>query len=155
MSSRPKIRWCTLESDKATMDIPAPFCGMVKAVRIKVGDKVAEGNLILTMEVSAGASRSSLQKNRRLQAAAPVAPAAPIAETKPAPRWQARRRFRPWSPAANVHASPSVRAFARELGVDLTQVNGSGPKRRILREDVQAYVKAELSKPRGAAQRAG
>ena len=146
----------TLESDKATMDIPAPFGGTVKAVRIKAGEKVAEGSLILTMEVAEGAVR---------QPAAP-APAAPapssVAAAKPAPQPAAGLNRRPPTLSAGelavaaesggkVHASPSVRAFARELGVDLSLVNGSGPKRRILKEDVQAFVKAELAKPRGGA----
>ncbi len=147
----------TLESDKATMDIPAPFGGVVKSVRIKAGEKAAEGTLILTMAVTEGAVS---------QSAAPAAPVSPpVAEAKPVQQTAAA----PTPPApqlspaplvrgetvvessGKVHASPSVRAFARELGVDLTLVNGSGPKRRVLKEDVQAFVKAELAKPRGAA----
>lgn len=141
----------TLESDKASMDIPAPFSGKVKSVRVRAGEKVAEGSLILTMEVAEGIAA---------QPAAPVPPPAvsapqPVVEAKPAPQPVAN----PTPPApvvkaeggGKIHASPSVRAFARELGVDLSQVNGSGPKRRILKEDVQAFVKAELAKPRGAA----
>lgn len=140
----------TLESDKATMDIPAPFSGTVKSVRVKAGEKVAEGSLILTMEAEAVSP-----------AAAPASPAPapqPVAETKAAPQPTAAPTPSPALPrntvaesGGKVHASPSVRAFARELGVDLSLVNGSGPKRRILKEDVQAFVKAELAKPRGAA----
>lgn len=149
----------TLESDKATMDIPAPFAGKVKAIRIKAGEKASEGTLILTMEAEESASASTAPAAAPAKAA-PVSP--PAAEVKPAP--QPATAPAPQLPSAppvrgelvvesggKVHASPSVRAFARELGVDLSQVNGSGPKRRILKEDVQAFVKAELAKPRGAA----
>lgn len=137
----------TLESDKATMDIPAPFGGTVKAVRIKAGDKVAEGSLILTLEAAEGAALS-------VPATAPApAPSAPVpqsvAETRPTPIAPVAAVVE--SSGGKIHASPSVRAFARELGVDLALVNGSGPKRRILKEDVQAFVKAELAKPRGGA----
>jgi pyruvate dehydrogenase E2 component (dihydrolipoamide acetyltransferase) len=146
----------TLESDKATMDIPAPFAGKIKAVRLKAGEKAAEGTLILTMDVEEGVLSAATVP---APASAPVAPAPHVAESKPAP--QPAQAAAPASVAAavsaveagtgKVHASPSVRAFARELGVDLSLVNGSGPKRRVLKEDVQAFVKAELAKPRGAA----
>ena len=146
----------TLESEKATMDIPAPWSGKVTAVRTRAGEKVAEGTLILLMEVSeADAPPAAPEKPapaatpavpppapapaEPAKAAAPPAPSAPAAVTESG------------EAAAKVHASPSVRAFARELGVSLALVNGSGPKRRILKEDVQAFVKAELSRPRGAA----
>lgn len=143
----------TLESDKATMDIPAPFGGTVKSVRLKAGEKASEGTLILTMEVTEDAVNQPA-------APAPAAPASPPAvEVKAAVSAPSIPQTPPPSlvkepvveSSGKVHASPSVRAFARELGVDLTLVNGSGPKRRVLKEDVQAFVKAELAKPRGAA----
>ncbi|MHB1291707.1 MAG: dihydrolipoyllysine-residue acetyltransferase [Sulfuricella sp.] len=143
----------TLESEKATMDIPAPWSGKVTAVRTKAGEKVSEGSLILLMEVAeegkapAGKTAAPAPQPATPVTSAPavvepvkaVAPAAPAA---PAP-------LADTGDNAKVHASPSVRAFARELGVNLALVNGSGPKRRILKEDVQAFVKAELSRPRG------
>lgn len=145
----------TLESDKATMDIPAPFAGKVKTVRLKAGEKAAEGTLILTMEaeesvsaapVAAPASPAPVSPSPQPVAEARLVPvAAPVAVPAPTPVSSAIE-----TSAGKVHAGPSVRAFARELGVDLSLVNGSGPKRRILKEDVQAFVKAELSKPRGA-----
>lgn len=143
----------TLESDKATMDIPAPFAGKVKAIRLKAGEKAAEGTLILTMEVAENVSATPAAASTP-EPETPVSPA--VTDSKPAPVVAAPA---PVVPAVTgvepstgrVHASPSVRAFARELGVDLALVNGSGAKRRILREDVQAFVKAELAKPRGAA----
>ncbi|MFN3398568.1 MAG: biotin/lipoyl-containing protein, partial [Sulfurimicrobium sp.] len=143
----------TLESDKASMDIPAPFGGTVKSVRVKAGEKVAEGSLILTMEVAQDVAAEAV-------APAPAVPVStPVAEASAAPRQIAAQpaQVAQASPAGGtesggkVHASPSVRAFARELGVELSLVNGSGPKRRILKEDVQAFVKAELAKPRGGA----
>jgi pyruvate dehydrogenase E2 component (dihydrolipoamide acetyltransferase) len=142
----------SLESEKATMDIPAPWSGKVTAMRTKVGEKVAEGSLILLMEVAPAAKPAAAAAQpaaTAVPAPAPVeparavaapAPAAPIAPPPPADSGE----------GAKVHASPSVRAFARELGVNLVLVNGSGPKRRILKEDVQAFVKAELAHPRGA-----
>ncbi len=150
----------TLESEKATMDIPAPWSGKITAVRTKVGEKVSEGSLILLMEVAEEGKAAPAAKPATTapQPAAPVtaapaavapartvAPAVPVA---PAPLADSGEN-------AKVHGSPSVRAFARELGVNLALVNGSGPKRRILKEDVQAFVKAELSRPRGAAGGAG
>ena len=153
----------TLESDKATMDIPAPFGGTVKAVRIKAGDKVAEGSLILSLEVAEASAAAPASVTAPAAPAAqpvaevtPVAQPAVVAQTSPAPNPPQPPLVRGGETAVvessgKVHASPSVRAFARELGVDLLLVNGSGPKRRILKEDVQAFVKAELAKPRGAA----
>ena len=149
----------TLESEKATMDIPSPWSGKVTAVRTKVGEKVSEGSLILLMEVTEEGKAPTAQPAATaapqpaapvtsapaavepVKAAAPVAPAASVAQAPLAETGENTK----------VHGSPSVRAFARELGVNLALVNGSGPKRRILKEDVQAFVKAELSRPRGGA----
>jgi pyruvate dehydrogenase E2 component (dihydrolipoamide acetyltransferase) len=138
----------TLESDKATMDIPAPFAGKVKSVRLKAGEKASEGTLILTLEADESTSVIPAQAAPAPATAVPVPMA--VAESKP-PAPAAPVAAPVAATGGKVHASPSVRAFARELGVDLSQVNGSGPKRRVLKEDVQAFVKAELSKPRGAA----
>lgn len=144
----------TLETDKATMDVPAPFAGVVKEVKVKVGDNISEGSLIFVIEASAGAA----------PAATPVAPAAAPAKAAPvtaavavvAPALvsiPAAIATAPVSAAAGgkAHASPSVRSFARELGVDLAQVKGSAVKGRISKDDVQNFVKAALSQPRGAA----
>ncbi len=131
-----------LESDKATMDVPSPASGVVKEIIIKLGDKVSKGTLVLKLEAAA------------LAAAPAPAPAEPVAATSATTAPVARAQVQPSSPVDETqhrmaHASPSVRQFARELGVDLSRVTGGGPKARILREDVQAYVKAELAKPRG------
>ncbi len=151
----------TVESDKASMDIPAPFAGVVKEVKIKVGDKAVQGTLMITMEVSAESSEPRAES----RAAAPVsanvtdAPKAVIPKpSRPAPEppkpVQPAQKPLPVGESVVVvggklsHASPSIRKFARELGVNLAFVKGSGPKNRILQSDVQVYVKGELAKPR-------
>jgi pyruvate dehydrogenase E2 component (dihydrolipoamide acetyltransferase) len=152
----------TVESDKASMDIPAPFAGVVKEVKIKVGDKAAQGGLILTMDVSDVAAKPAEVKVAEAKptpaASEPVAKVAIPEPTRPAPEPP-----KPIAPAHKPvpvgesivaaagklsHASPSVRKFARELGVNLEFVKGSGPKNRIVQQDVQSYVKGELAKPR-------
>jgi pyruvate dehydrogenase E2 component (dihydrolipoamide acetyltransferase) len=153
----------TLESDKATMEVPAPSAGVVKALRVKIGDKVSEGTPILLLEES-GAAAPAPAKPANVPAASPpaapplVAPAAAPAAAeapRPAPA-PASAAPAPPSPTAQearslAHASPGVRRFARELGVDVAQVKGSGPKSRILKEDVQGFVKDALSGARPAA----
>ncbi|VBE77716.1 dihydrolipoyllysine-residue acetyltransferase [Burkholderia pseudomallei] len=141
----------TLESDKATMDVPSPAAGVVKDIKVKVGDAVSEGSLIVVLEASGGAAASAPQ------AAAPApAPAAPA----PAPAPQAAPAAAPApaqapAPAASgeyraSHASPSVRKFARELGVDVSRVTGTGPKSRITKDDVTAFVKGVMTGQRAA-----
>jgi pyruvate dehydrogenase E2 component (dihydrolipoamide acetyltransferase) len=137
----------TLETDKASMDVPAPEAGIVKEVHIKVGDKVSQGSLVVHLEVTSGASApvEAVQVASAL-VAAPVAPAAPKAP--PVPHHPSAATIQP---TGKVHASPSVRRVAREFGVDLTQVKGTGSKGRITKEDVQSYVKYELSRPKANA----
>jgi pyruvate dehydrogenase E2 component (dihydrolipoamide acetyltransferase) len=131
----------TVESDKATMEIPSPAAGVVMELRVRVGDKVGEGSPVLVLQEAGVAGTAP--------AAAPkAAPApAPAESAAPAPAAAASRhppvRAEPAAEAAGFkpHASPSVRKFARELGVDLARVRGSGPKGRVLQQDVQAFVK--------------
>ena len=143
----------TLETDKATMDVPSTHAGTIKEVFIKAGDKVKQGTLVVKLETSGGSSSSAAEK----PAEAPKQEAPKQEAPKQASQQEASQGRSPVPPApeakntGKAHASPSVRRIAREFGVDLTQVNGSGPKNRILKEDVQAYVKAELAKPRTAA----
>jgi pyruvate dehydrogenase E2 component (dihydrolipoyllysine-residue acetyltransferase) len=128
----------TLESDKATMEIPSPSAGVVKELKLKVGDKVSKGAPILVL-ASSGTARAPApapQASQKAVAAAPAAAPAP----RPVPREPQEET------GSKPHASPSVRKFARELGVDLAQVHGSGPKSRILHGDVQAFVKGALSR---------
>ncbi|ARK81836.1 dihydrolipoyllysine-residue acetyltransferase [Burkholderia pseudomallei] len=141
----------TLESDKATMDVPSPAAGVVKDIKVKVGDAVSQGSLIVVLEASGGAAASAPQ------AAAPV-PA--LAAPAPAPAPQAAPAAAPApaqapAPAASgeyraSHASPSVRKFARELGVDVSRVTGTGPKSRITKDDVTAFVKGVMTGQRAA-----
>jgi len=136
----------TLETDKATMDVPAPFAGVVKEMKIKAGDKVSEGDLIALVEGSA-----AVKAGPAPQTAAPAA-SAPVA-AKPAPAPVPIAAMTSPAPAASggsAHASPSIRRFARELGVNLTQVGGSGEKGRVTRDDVQNFVKRALAQPQGA-----
>ncbi|QBL81649.1 dihydrolipoyllysine-residue acetyltransferase [Burkholderia pseudomallei] len=140
----------TLESDKATMDVPSPAAGVVKDIKVKVGDAVSQGSLIVVLEASGGAAASAPQ------AAAPVPAPAPA----PAPAPQAAPAAAPApaqapAPAASgeyraSHASPSVRKFARELGVDVSRVTGTGPKSRITKDDVTAFVKGVMTGQRAA-----
>ena len=139
----------TLETDKATMDVPSTHAGTVKEVYISTGDKVKQGTLVIKLETAGGATVE----------AAPAVVETPVAvpeKAAPTPPASVKSAPVPAAPAATstnsgkAHASPSVRRVAREFGVDLSQVTGSGPKKRVLKEDVQAYVKAELAKPRSA-----
>ena len=152
----------TVESDKASMDIPSPFSGVVKEVKMKVGDKVAQGSLIITMDVTDAGAVPAAEKLAAAEKPAVVKEAIPEREipqpTRPAP--EPPKTIAPAHQPVPVgesaivdagkvsHASPSVRKFARELGVNLALVKGSAAKNRILQEDVQAYVKNELAKPR-------
>ncbi|MCF8151890.1 MAG: dihydrolipoyllysine-residue acetyltransferase [Sulfuritalea sp.] len=192
----------TLESDKATMDVPSPVSGVVRELKVAVGDKIAEGTLVALIESADAAAKVGADEATALQggrakdallavadgdtapasvaaptppatvapapsfaavAAVPDAPAA-AAASAPAPSSSADSDYRPGdaelvpapsrmampTPAERLlgkaaHASPSVRRFARELGVDVAKVSGSGPKNRILQSDVQAYVKGVIS----------
>jgi pyruvate dehydrogenase E2 component (dihydrolipoamide acetyltransferase) len=135
----------TLESDKATMEIPSPSAGVIKELRIKVGDRVSKGAPILVLSADSGpAASAAASAPASTQALAPSKPGPSASAAAPAPRPVPREPQE--ETGAKPHASPSVRKFARELGVDLTQVQGSGPKGRILHSDVQAFVKGALSK---------
>ncbi|MGI2129188.1 dihydrolipoyllysine-residue acetyltransferase [Shewanella oncorhynchi] len=140
----------TLETDKATMEVPAPFAGKLLSLKVKVGDKVSQGSVIATIETTSVATASAPAPAAQAAAPAPVsaAPVAAPASRPPVPHHPSAGT--PVSTGA-VHASPAVRRLAREFGVDLTQVTGSGRKGRIMKEDVQAYVKYELSRPKATA----
>ncbi|MGV3742150.1 MAG: dihydrolipoyllysine-residue acetyltransferase [Burkholderiaceae bacterium] len=178
----------TVESDKASMEIPSTHAGVVKELKIKLGDKVSEGSLLLMLEPVEGAAASAPApvaapaSAPAPQAAAPaptpvpapvaeppkpapepVAAPAPVAAAQPAPAAPAPVVPPPLSlveskpvdagasQGAVPHASPSIRKFSRELGVDLVRVTGSGPKGRILHEDVQNYIKSVMSGAAAAA----
>jgi pyruvate dehydrogenase E2 component (dihydrolipoamide acetyltransferase) len=162
----------TVESDKATMEVPSPSSGTVKELRVKVGDKVSQGSLVLVLEPAGAPAKAPPAKDERAPAAeAPpgtkAAPAGAAAKeqpaaapaAQPAPEPSAAPSAAPSAPVdeagfGKAHASPSVRRLAREFGVDLSRVKGSGPKERIVKDDVQAFVKQQLAQP-GPAQGAG
>jgi pyruvate dehydrogenase E2 component (dihydrolipoamide acetyltransferase) len=138
----------TLESDKATMDVPSSHSGIVKEVKVKVGDSISEGSVVLLLEGAEAVNTVAPQAPAPVKAPAP-APVAPTPVAAPVPT-QAPAPAPVSAPAAELgqsgsHASPSVRKFARELGVTITSVKGTGPKGRITQDDVQAYVKSAMS----------
>ncbi|CAI1961379.1 pyruvate dehydrogenase complex dihydrolipoyllysine-residue acetyltransferase [Serratia marcescens] len=140
----------TVEGDKASMEVPAPFAGTVKEIKIATGDKVKTGSLIMVFEV---------------EGAAPAAAAAPAAKADAAPAPAAAKAAAPAAKAddkgefaenaAYVHATPVIRRLAREFGVNLAKVKGTGRKGRILREDVQTYVKDAVKRAEAAPAAAG
>ena len=140
----------TLETDKAAMEVPSPYSGVVKEVKVKAGDTVSQGSVILLVEsddavqippsppfAKGGATTAPITS-----ASAPIATALPAA-TPPFAKGGLG--------GISAHASPAIRRFARELGVDLAQVKGSGEKGRVTKDDVQNYIKTALAQPRGAA----
>lgn len=137
----------TLESDKATMEVPAPQAGTVEAVLVKVGDRVSQGTPILRMAGGAEAEPAPPPSVVAQQEPAPAAPAA----APPQPGAPTARGASPTIDFAGVHASPSVRRLARELGVDLTKLGGSGEKGRITAEDVKASLRGPAAAPAAAA----
>src|SRR4051812_12059063 len=138
------------------MEVPAPQAGTVKELRVKIGDRVSEGTAILLLEGSeAKAAPPSAPAPKAVPAPAPAAAAPGKPAASPAPAPSAPAAVAPAAaplPAVDMHegsvpahASPGVRRFARELGVDLGRVKGSGPKSRILKEDIQGFVKQSLA----------
>ena len=139
----------SLESDKATMEVPASHSGVVKEIKVKLGDKVSMGTVVLILEESASAAvpndivaASAPVPAPKSAAEVPPATAAPALATQPTPPKANGDGFVP----TNVHASPSIRKLAREFGVDLGKVKGSGIKGRITEADVKGFVKTELAK---------
>jgi len=157
----------TLESDKATMEVPAPFAGTVKEVKVKVGDEISEGHVVALIEAGESAPAEA-PKSSPLPPAGeggaapkPTTPAPPSPPPSPA-SGRGGQSSPPIAfgaetvmPGKLPYASPAIRVLARELGVDLSQVGGSGRGGRITREDVQGFVKRALAAPRGAAGGAG
>jgi pyruvate dehydrogenase E2 component (dihydrolipoamide acetyltransferase) len=147
----------TVESDKASMEIPSSLAGVVKEVKVKVGDKVSKGSLVLTLSGGEPASQAAAPQSAPADAQ-PAAAAAPAVQPAPAAPAPAAARTPPTAALEPVvsggtkpHASPSVRKFARELGIELARVSGSGPKGRILHQDIQSFVKAVMSGAAAAA----
>jgi pyruvate dehydrogenase E2 component (dihydrolipoamide acetyltransferase) len=149
----------TLETDKAAMDVPSPYAGVIRELKVKVGDKVSQGSLILTLEcadVSTPSVSGDVSPHSKPQAAPAAAQvmAAPVAAKpaeKPAAAPLPAQTMQAASANGKAHASPAIRRFARELGVPVAQVKGSGEKGRVTKDDVQNFVKAALAQPRAAA----
>ena len=158
----------TVESDKAAMDIPAPFGGTVTELKIKVGDKISAGALVLLLDTASDiAAKAAAPVVKSFtpppapsgDSASPIAAVPPPSHPAPDAPAHIPPKHRPdpvaahaeFAPGKASHASPAVRRFARELGADLSRIKGTGPRGRILKEDVQAWVKAELAKPTGEA----
>jgi pyruvate dehydrogenase E2 component (dihydrolipoamide acetyltransferase) len=159
----------TIETEKAAMDVPAPAAGRITQVKLKQGDKVSEGSLILLLEPAAAAGAATAQAPAQAPAAAaaaapkpaagaaaPAAAAVPATATVPASAPASAPATRPdpvidEAAFSRAYASPSVRKFARELGADLGRIKGTGDKGRITQDDVKAHVKAILTAPQGAA----
>ena len=152
----------TLESDKATMDVPSSHSGVVKEVKVKVGDSISEGSVVLLLEGSEAPINTATNTPAPTQAPAPVKTQAPAPTPTPAPIPVAPTPIAAPVPTqapapapvstssaelgqSGSHASPSVRKFARELGVTIASVKGTGPKGRITQDDVQAFVKSVMS----------
>ena len=145
----------SLETDKAAMDVPSPYSGVIKEIKIKAGDKVSQGSVILLLDSSdhpppsppfpKGGADASVTTPLIAQAALALATQTSAPETSATPPFG-----KGGLGGISAHASPSIRRFARELGVDLTQVKGSGEKGRVTKDDVQNFVKAALAQPRDA-----
>lgn len=158
----------TVESDKAMMEIPASQAGVIKEMKVAVGDKVSEGTVIAMLEVAEGASSAKEEAKAEEKTEKPAA-AAPAENTQPKPETKVEASPAVDTPPAEAipyapdnksgirraHASPSVRRFARDLGVVLTSVSGTGPKGRVTKEDVQSYVKQVMTAPAAAPAQSG
>lgn len=132
----------TLESDKATMDVPSPAAGIVKEMKVSLGGTVSEGDLVLVLESASAASSSKLEEKTPVSTSVTNAPAVPVVAPAPVVSSEASVARSEAMPTLGIsHASPSVRKYARELGVDVTKVTGTGPKGRITQLDVQSFVK--------------
>jgi len=141
----------TLETDKATMDVPTPSAGTVKSINVTTGDKVKQGSLVITLETNDGDAASAPIDTPVAPAAVATPSAAPApkaAKSAPVPH---HPQVGSISKTGAIYTSPSIRRIAREFGVALENVKGSGRKGRILKEDVQSYVKYELSRPKANA----
>ena len=139
----------TLETDKAAMDVPSPAAGVIKEMKVALGDKISEGDLVMVLEVDEAAGETKDKPEGEAKSEPKSEPKSKSESKSAAPAAQPKAAAS-GLPAINeagfaaAHASPSVRRFARELGVNLPQVKGSGAKSRILKEDVKAFVKAVM-----------
>lgn len=150
----------TLETDKATMEVPATHAGIIKEVKVNVGSKVSENDVIVVMEASEATQAIAEKPANKTEAPKEEKPTSPIADIleKPAQSTTANQQTQTAKSQVNfdeagfkkAYASPSIRQFARELGVDLSRVQGTGEKQRITKEDVQGFVKGVMATPGSA-----
>lgn len=149
----------TLESDKASMEIPSPLAGVIKSLQVKVGDKVSQGSAILTIETAAASSEVSagapISSEPAPLAATPSAVAPVVESSVETQPTLAADSVTVEDTATDVHAGPGVRRLARECGIDLSRIPPTGPKNRILKEDIQGFIKAQLSKAERASSAGG
>lgn len=147
----------TLESDKATMEVPSTAAGVVTAIKVSLGDKVSEGAIVVVVETSGAGSVASAVPSPAPAASPVTASPAPVSSAALAPTPAAAGPVSVINEASfsKAHASPSVRKFARELGVDLGRVKATGPKGRVMLEDVQAFVKGVMAAPAVVASASG
>ena len=138
----------TLESDKASMEIPSPAAGVVESISVKLDQEVGTGDLILKLKVTGAAAPAATPA--QAAAPAPTEAAVPVAASAPKAEAAAPAAVAPAKDGAKVHAGPAVRQLAREFGVELTAVGSTGPHGRVLKEDVQVYVKAMMQKAKEA-----
>jgi len=138
----------TLESDKASMEIPSPAAGVVESISVKLDQEVGTGDLILKLKVTGAAAPAAAPA--QAAAPAPAEAAVPVAASAPKAEAAAPAAVAPAKDGAKVHAGPAVRQLAREFGVELTAVGSTGPHGRVLKEDVQVYVKAMMQKAKEA-----
>ena len=134
----------TLESDKATMDVPSPYTGVVESIDVAVGGSVAEGDLIAHLTVAGASAAPAAKPSPSTESSAEENTSAPMVEEMVLDDDEALSGDINFYAAVNIHAGPAVRRLARELGVDLTLVKGTGQKRRIIKQDIHKYVKSRL-----------
>ncbi|WP_309043781.1 dihydrolipoyllysine-residue acetyltransferase [Marinobacter sediminicola] len=148
----------TVESDKASMDIPSPYAGKVVKVLVNEGDKLSEGDKLLEMTVADDSDEDDEDQSETAADSGQEAKPEPEADDKPSKEPEAQPQsstYEPPSPGSRVHAGPAVRKLARELGADMARIKGSGPKSRILKDDVNDYVKSQLQQTQQGSSGAG
>jgi len=148
----------TVESDKASMDIPSPYAGKVVKVLVAEGDKLSEGDKLLEMTVADDGDEEAEEQSEASSGSSQDSKPEPKSEGAPPKEPEVQPQsstYEPPSPGARVHAGPAVRKLARELGADMTRIKGSGPKSRILKDDVNDYVKSQLQQTQQGGSGAG
>lgn len=137
----------TLESDKASMEIPSPLAGTIDQIKVKIGDRVSEGSIVLTLNTEAAATSKDVKEPQEAKKPVPAPVASAPKETSSVPVKEAQVSSLPRSQQDTIHAGPGVRRLAREFGIDLSEIKGTGEKDRIVKEDLQKFVQARLNQP--------